>query len=256
MKLARITKSFLHKYRSKKVFQLCDRYVKLYNSDNEGKMFDNGESFLAATLIPNSKTVFDVGSNNGQWARMALKINSELNIHCFEPSKKTFQLLSENKFNKNIKLNNLALGSEIGLSKLNVIEEGSGGNSLYRRQGIGWNSDTKTESIELNTLDNYCSTNGIEEIDFLKIDTEGHEYKVLQGGKNLIRAGKIHAIQFEYGGTWIDSGVFLKDMFNFVKECNPNCKFSKLTPNGPLFVKEYKQSYESFLMSNWLISFS
>jgi FkbM family methyltransferase len=39
----------------------------------------------------------------------------------------------------------------------------------------------KTIKIETDTLDNQLKKNGITEIDFVKIDTQGHELPILQG---------------------------------------------------------------------------
>ena len=39
----------------------------------------------------------------------------------------------------------------------------------------------------------------MEHIDYLKIDTEGAEYKILSGSTTLLEDKKISFIQFEYG---------------------------------------------------------
>ncbi len=44
--------------------------------------------------------------------------------------------------------------------------------------------------VALTTLDNFCENNDIKRLDFMKIDVEGHEEKVLQGGKRVIRENR------------------------------------------------------------------
>lgn len=41
------------------------------------------------------------------------------------------------------------------------------------------------------TLDNFCKNKNIKEIELLKIDTEGHEFKVLKSGKKILKKTKI-----------------------------------------------------------------
>jgi FkbM family methyltransferase len=54
------------------------------------------------------------------------------------------------------------------------------------------------ERFDLNTIDEYCREKGITKIDFLKIDAEGFDYKILIGAKEMLKRGKIKYIQFEY----------------------------------------------------------
>lgn len=39
---------------------------------------------------------------------------------------------------------------------------------------------------ERTSLDRYCSENGVESVDFIKVDTDGHDFGVLKGGENLL----------------------------------------------------------------------
>jgi len=61
------------------------------------------------------------------------------------------------------------------------------------------NYNVKEQEIECKTLDTLCLEIGLEKIDYLKIDTEGAEYKILSGARNLLQKQKITFIQFEYG---------------------------------------------------------
>ena len=49
---------------------------------------------------------------------------------------------------------------------------------------------------EIITLDNYCTSN-VASIDFLKIDVQGYESKVLKGATNLLKSSKIDIIELE-----------------------------------------------------------
>ena len=68
-----------------------------------------------------------------------------------------------------------------------------------------------TKSIfEVKRADGYIQKNNIKSIDFLKIHTEAFEFNVIKGFGDEIEIIKV--IQFEYGGTYIDSGDKLKDV--------------------------------------------
>jgi len=40
---------------------------------------------------------------------------------------------------------------------------------------------------DVTTLDNYVQSKGINKIDFVKLDVDGYEYKIIQGGVNAIK---------------------------------------------------------------------
>jgi FkbM family methyltransferase len=79
--------------------------------------------------------------------------------------------------------------------------------SLYDRQldyfGIDY---SKSETVKLSTLDDYCEKNSIDRIDFLKMDVEGHELKVLKGAERRSEAedaGEDFRTQFKQ--SWLCS---------------------------------------------------
>ena len=65
--------------------------------------------------IKDNPVIFDVGANQGQSIERFRKIFPKSIIHSFEPIKKEFEML-RNKYNKdeNIKINNHAIGDEVG----------------------------------------------------------------------------------------------------------------------------------------------
>ena len=204
------------------VYQFCQNYVDEYNGENNDNIEINGELRLMKTYLSDSKVVFDVGTNVGNWARLALEINPSIHLHCFEPSAFTYQKLLENHFPQNVVCNHFGLSSKNQQAHLLIFDEGSGMNSLYKREGLekshGIAPQVKSEIIHLKTLDDYVSSMGIDQIDFLKTDIEGHELECFRGARKLLSQNKIKLIQFEYGGCNIDARVFLKDIFYFFRD--------------------------------------
>jgi len=235
------------------LYRVCRRYVDRYNSENNGDFHTNGELWLMQTILPQCATVFDVGANLGDWTDLALEINPRLQVHCFEPSIATFQHLQA-RMGRAI-CNNFGLSSTPGEMTLWVFEDDAGINSLYKRQGLedgyGLAEQERGETVRLDTLDAYCQRVGVQEIDLMKVDVEGHELEVLKGATGMLSQGKIKRIQFEYGGCNIDSRVLLKDLFEFLLP--HGYAFYKVFPHELRFVLRYDQRLENFQYQNWIV---
>lgn len=97
--------------------------------------------------------------------------------------------------------------------------------------------------------ESYCRTRNIESIDLLKIDTEGHEFKVVKGFENMIAEGRVGIIQFEYGYA----NVLTKDLLiDFYRMLIPlGYTLGLQTPKGVYF-KDYILTDENFQGPNYV----
>lgn len=235
------------------LYRLCQHYVDRYRGDNNSDIRTNGELYLLQQVLPDCRIVFDVGANVGNWTALALTINPRIIVHCFEPSQATFSKLLEQGFPDNVVCNNFGLGSAIEERILYVFEEASGLNSLYERHGLenGWGllPQRNREIVRLDTLDHYCETRGIDAVDFIKVDVEGHELCVLEGARGMLERRSVKIVQFEYGGCNIDARVLLKDLFEFFDSLP--YVLHKITPRGLCKVDRYDQRLENFQYQNW-----
>ena len=205
--------------RSSFFYRFCRRYVDHFNGNNNDDMHKNGELRWIREVIPQCATVFDVGANIGDWTDLVLGIKPLLKVHCFEPCTATFQCLQKRNFGARVVLNHAGLGAHIGDAEMHIFEAGAGTNSLYQRQGLKLEQG-QSEIVKMDTLDDYCERENIEKIDLLKIDVEGHELDVLKGSARMLSQCRIERIQFEYGGTFIDARILLKDMFELLTAYN------------------------------------
>lgn len=263
IKLTALLKIFSGNYRAQKALQNYVSYSqKLMGIGSGAGVNSSGEKILLKYLkiIHNSTSeplcIFDVGANKGQFLNMILGglQNISYTIHAFEPSEKTFGMLSENfKHSPNVLLNNFGLGKTPGEFSLFYDKVGSGMASLSNRRldhfGIDFNL---SEEVKIETLEKYCERHSIQNIDLLKLDVEGHEIDVLNGGEKMFYNKKIQMISFEFGGCNIDSRTFFQDFWYFFKE-HGNYDIFRITPTGYLMpILEYQEIYEQFRTTNFL----
>tara|TARA_B110000259_G_scaffold83405_1_gene97359 strand:- start:57 stop:896 length:840 start_codon:yes stop_codon:yes gene_type:complete len=217
------------------LYLLCQKYIKIY--EEFSYVFEkNGEKNIIKKLKKqNFKIIFDVGANRGDWTSVALNFFESAFVHSFELSPNTFKKLSQNIVNKRAILNNFALSNTEGKIKYNDYgEEYDTINTILHNTAI-WD---KTKSHEIKDAlvtrgDNYCKTNNIKSIDFLKIDVEGSEHMVLEGFTDLLSKKAIKVIQFEYGYANADVHFLMRDFFKFFERFG--YIIGKLTKNGVIF---------------------
>lgn len=197
--------------------------------------------------------LFDVGANAGNYCILLSQVlqNPQKKLFAFEPSKFSFPLLVENTAALNeIKCFNFGLGKQDENVTLYANYEGSGATTLYRSGFENYSVNKNLEeTIHLETLDEFCGNNAIDKIDFLKIDVEGHELFVLQGGLNMLGSKKIRFIQFEFGPFHVYSKTFFKDFWDLL---SPGYVIFRIVSDGLYEIKIYSENLEIFRTSNFL----
>ena len=166
---------------------------------------------LTKTLInTGNEIIFDVGANIGQSIERYKKLYSNPTIHSFEPTHEAKILIQKYINDKKVHVNNVAVGEENLIQDFNInyASDHSSFNDLIpnttwikkRSKSVNINSNdytVKKVPIKVIKLDDYVIKKNIEQIDILKIDTQGYENKVLSGAKELIQKNKIKLIQIE-----------------------------------------------------------
>ena len=174
-------------------------------------------------------------------------------IHCFVPSQYTFTLLYNSYYKAdNVILNNVGLGKQRKQSMLHYNNEGSGLASLTKRRLEHFNIDfTKSEKVQIITLDEYCFSRNIHHIHLLKIDVEGHELDVLHGATVMFQNKAIDMVTFEFGGCNIDTRTYFQDFWYFFKD--KNMLIYRILPHNRLYkILSYNEMYEQFTTTNYL----
>jgi hypothetical protein len=98
--------------------------------------------------------------------------------------------------------------------------------------------------------DSFCEEHGIERIDFLKIDTEGLDLRVLRGFDRMLGSGAVEVVQFEYGLANIVSRALLVDFHAFLG--GHGFAVGKIWPTDVEFRAYDPRSDEDFRGPNYL----
>lgn len=233
---------------SKLLYFMSRTYMLKYNNQISFDPVKNGEQRFLQHMIAGKAqpVVFDVGANKGDWTAAALSVNAAARIHAFEPFPESYQGLVARGFPANVTCVNQGMGAFKGNKTLYAYADHSTHNTLHARYDTAY---TDSVEIAINTLESYCDEHSVSYIDFLKIDTEGNDYEVLQGAQSLIDTQRIGAIQFEYGHLYIGARRYLKDFFDLLE---PNgYQIYRVMPKHLAPLKAYHHSFENFQYANF-----
>ena len=226
-----------------------------YLGYDDDRMTENGEMDFVSQIIKPADVVFDVGANKGAWCEMVLGINPAVTIFAFEPDPCAFESLKAGLNYANVELHNLAVSETdkeqifYHYSREHQVEEMS---LFYRRFEMEkkLNISPSPVSVRCVSLDSFCSKRGIHKINFLKIDTVGSELDVLQGAKVMLRSGKIDVVQFDYGSTFQDVGISLKQIFEFLTGFS--YRVFRIVHKGLIYISKWRDALETYRYANYV----
>jgi FkbM family methyltransferase len=214
----------------------------IYNSEYAQHEFEqHGETWLQNRFAGKFKTIFDVGSNIGEWSKMARKYHPDATIHMFELVPETYhKMLLNTTLDSKIIPNSFGLSDETKFVKMKYKSDYDALSTTVL--------DLKLDSSEIRsgltvTGDDYVKSRLIDRIDFLKIDTEGHEGRVFKGFENTLREGKVKMLQFEYSFVCVLTKWMLIDSYKFLEPLG--FKLGKLNKDHIEF-HDYTLLHETF----------
>ena len=171
--------------------KLRHRALKYKNRDDKG-----GIAYIIDS-IKMGDTVFDIGAHKaGYLYFMEQNVGKEGKIFAFEPQSLLYNYL--------IKIKNIMHWGNVAIEK-NAMSDNEGSVTLFipsnktgqstspgatifeNNNSLG--NVTNTETVLTTTLDSYCLKNNIRP-NLLKVDVEGNELKVFQGGVNTLKEYK------------------------------------------------------------------
>jgi len=153
----------------------------------ENKMLNHSIRLMKKLKNSNDCVVFDVGANFGYltlvWAR---SISKEGKVIAFEPNANVNKTLTKtiraNRLENTITLENYALGAEEKVIELFLDNTTS---NVVQSENSG-----ATAKVQMTSIDQYISKQGIERCDLIKIDVDGIELDILNGSIETLKQFK------------------------------------------------------------------
>ena len=168
------------------------------------------------------KTVIDVGANIGQFAVDASELYPDAVIYSFEPLPGPYnQLLINTKSFSKFNPYNIALSDHKGTTKMYSNDFSQSSSILEmaesHKKAFPHSKNATPVKVKVQTLD--AIFNGVElDTDILlKIDVQGSEKQVLDGGKETIKKVKVIIIETSYISLYKDQSLF-GDIHNYLAE--------------------------------------
>lgn len=159
------------------------------------------------------ETFVDVGANIGAFTILASKVVKAKSIS-FEPLPETVDRLIDqiqiNRINNVVSVRNKGVGDKTGALFF------TNNNDTINKVSLAGNVKNTTK-VEVTTLDEELDNNTKY---FFKIDVEGFEYNVIEGGKNILSSQNTIAMIIELNGSGDEFGHSNQDIHNKIISLN------------------------------------
>lgn len=173
-------------------------------------------------------TVIDVGANIGLFS--VFSAGRAKKVYAFEPTHGNFSILEKNikdtKLGKKIIPIQKAVGEREGRVTINYVKQAPGASYIEGAERDRVETYVKglrkiPEDVEMTTLDSFVRKQGIR-VDFLKIDAEGYEPKVLEGARQILQEQEPTIAVSVYHSKWHPAVIV-----DMVKSINPQYEIAE-----------------------------
>ena|SRR5256885_4093090 len=204
--------------------------------------YERNETELVKTEIKEGDFVVDIGANIGYYTLIFAKlVGRKGRVYAFEPEPHSFKLLKKNveeNKHQNIILEQKALGNKDG----KVTMQLSNSNTEHR---ILYDEKSTSELIDVNSirLDDYFRDLN-SKINFIKMDAEGSEGKIIEGMSTLLQQNKILKIMTEFYPYLIKkSGMSPREFIELILKYD--FKIYDIRKRNQTNLQELLQTYDS-----------
>jgi FkbM family methyltransferase len=161
-------------------------------------IFEISETRLVQSFLRPGMTFVDVGANIGYYTLVAAQlVGPEGAVHAFEPN-----IEVADRLERNVRLNGLAntrvyrqaMAGRTGEVSFyaSAVNENSGISSIFPGSGLG-----VAKIVPAVSLDDFSVGLSGRRIDLLKMDIEGAELQVIEGGRRVLETTNAPALLFE-----------------------------------------------------------
>jgi FkbM family methyltransferase len=217
---------------------------------NEGASFEvNGEKRMIERLrAADFRVAFDVGANRGDWLVEALINWPRCHIYAFEVAPPTFRRLRE-------RISASSHGTRTTLNCFGLSDQNGSHEMFFFPDHPELTCDLPRHEdyqaipfdARLCTGDSYAHERRIEKLDFVKVDVEGAEHRVLNGLCGYLSTRRVNCLQFEYGAFSTQTRVLLADYYALLSS---NYWIGKIYPTYVEFA-DYNWRMEDFKFANY-----
>lgn len=242
----------------RKIFQKYNNFlfllvIKSMGYSNYGNHSQTGEKKFIELIKDNLEICLDIGANVGTYSKLLMDI-TQSRVFSFEPLDDAFKdlekLAADDLYKNRLKIYNIGIGEKNAQESIYYSNDKSQLASFLADSNklsfvSGKNKFKKI--VELKKLDDF---NDVENVDLIKIDTEGYEMQVLKGGKNFILKTRPKFIQIEF--NWHQ--LFINNnLIDFSKELN-EYEIYRIVPNGYPLIKVNAERPENniYHLSNYV----
>lgn len=183
-----------------------DLYLELENKHEFRYFMDkfDVDAAIADIFVKVGDKVLDAGANIGFCSLHYLK-NGASKVEAYEPQSHLHKRLVSLE-DKRLKVHKIALSDEVGNATLYISKSHNQGHTINKEickiHPRIFGKKITSEAVEVSTLDTLYARG--EEFDFIKLDVEGVELKVIKGGTNLFRCSKNGILQIEIKDEFLD----------------------------------------------------
>ena len=174
---------------------------------------------------------YDIGANMGIYSLYAA-ISSKVRVYAFEPESNNFQTLMENiiinQQQDNILAFPLGISNQTELTKLHLSEFSSAsshhtvGESALNHGSLKKINTKYRQGIFSTTLDDLYEKWNLPLPDYIKIDVDGIEYKIIEGCNKIFKNKKLSSILIEINENRKEDQLIIEKLkkynFNYDKE--------------------------------------
>ncbi len=193
------------------------RYERIFDTVVRGYSLitdSNGERWLN-NLMDEAPVVFDIGFHDGTSTDEILKLRPKAHVTGFDPSRFGRESYAARFANDTrVTFANIALSNAPGEMDFHDYENMC--NSLAARKEMPGEKPT-VYKVPVLTLDQYCRDNAVAHINLMKIDAEGYDLHVLEGGRDLLARQSVDIFLFEFASGWAGSKRYLWEAVEYLE---------------------------------------
>jgi methyltransferase, FkbM family len=165
----------------------------------------NGEQWLVERVAGRIGTFLDIGANVGNWSELMFTHSPNARGIAVEPGAAALGQLHD-RFDGRLDIVEAAVGDVEGqasftelptASTLSSLVDGSIPRSLPNR------------TVPVITIDSLLEARKLVYVDFVKVDAEGYDGRVLAGATRALQGQRLGIVQFEYNRPWARAGSTL-----------------------------------------------